>query len=184
MVNGPESDVHDSLAIGLAAVTKEDVQFIKVSDAGHRGGEPALHGLDGPLGIGLLVAAAGHAEERLEDVVTGQRGVPRVELAVTPLKDQRSNSFGVVPPDLLGHGGKELEGRDHPFEDGLGALEGQCDHERGVGVGPGGDEEGDGPAAVGEVDVDVAEVGLEATGQGGARGGRRSPEIVAGASAT
>jgi hypothetical protein len=68
----------------------------------------------------------------------------------------------IIPPDLLGYSRKELEGGDHPFEDGLGALKGQSDHERGVGIGPGGHEEGDAPAAVGEVDVDVAEVGLEA----------------------
>src|SRR5262249_12152368 len=52
-----EERLHDPLTLGLAALTKEDVQFIKIGDAGHRGGEPALHGLDGPLGVGLLVTA-------------------------------------------------------------------------------------------------------------------------------
>ena len=50
-----------------------------------------------------------------------------------------------------------------PFEDRLGALERQGQDEGGVGVGPGGDQERDEPAAVGEVDVDVAEVGFEAS---------------------
>src|SRR5512135_1503233 len=81
--------------------------------------------------------------------------------------------FWVIPPDLLGHGAVEREGRDHPFEDGLGALERQRDHERGVGVGPGGDEEGDEPAAVGEVDVDVAEIRLEALAREMAQGDER-----------
>jgi hypothetical protein len=98
----------------------------------------------------------------VEDVVPGQRGVPRVELTVAPLKDQRSHRFWIIPPDFLGYGAKELEGRDHAFEDRLGALEGERQHEGGVGVGPGGDEEGDELAAVGEVDVDVAEIGFEA----------------------
>ena len=56
---------------------------------------------------------------------------------------------------------EELEGGDHAFEDGLGAFEGQRENEGIVRVGPGGDEEGDGPAALGEVDVDVAEIGFE-----------------------
>ena len=63
----------------------------------------------------------------------------------------------------LGTRAEELEGGDHAFEDRLGALEGQGQDEGGVGVGPGGDEERDEPAAVGEVDVDVAEVGFEAS---------------------
>ena len=116
-----------------------------------------------PSASGFSLPRAGMQNRGLEDVVAGQRGVPRMELAVAPLKNQRSDSSWIIPPDLLGYGAEELEGRDHPFEDGLGALEGQREHERGVGVGPGGDEEGDEPATVGEVDVDVAEVGFEAT---------------------
>ena len=162
-------------------MTKEDVQFVEIGDAGHRGGEPALHGLDGPLGVGLLVAAGRHAEQGLEDVVTGQRGVPRMELAFAPLKDQRGDGPGIIPPDLLGHGAEELEGGDHAFEDGLGALEGQGEDEGGVGVGPGGDEEGDEPAAVGEVDVDVAEVGLEALAGEMAEGDEGLPMACGGA---
>ena len=102
--------------------------------------------------------------------MAGQRGVARVELAFAALEDQRGDGPGVVPPDLLGHGAEELEGRDHAFEDGLGALEGQGQDEGGVGVGPGGDQERDEPAAVGEVDVDVAEVGLEALAREMAQG--------------
>ena len=71
--------------------------------------------------------------------------------------------LGLSHQTSLGHAAEELEGGDHAFEDGLGALERQGQDEGGVGVGPGGDEERDGPAAVGEVDVDVAEVGLEAS---------------------
>ena len=120
-----------------------------------------MHGLDGALGVGLLVAAGRHAEERVEEVVAGQRGVARMELTVAPLEDQRSHSFGIVPPHFPGDGAEELEGRDHPFEDRLGALERQRQDEGGVGVGPGGDEEGDQASAVGEVDMDVTEIGFE-----------------------
>ena len=41
MVKGPKSDVHDPLALGLAAIAKEHVQFIEIGDARHRRGEPA-----------------------------------------------------------------------------------------------------------------------------------------------
>ena len=107
---------------------------------------------------------------RLEDVMAGQGRVARVDLAFAPLEDQRGDGPGVVPPDLPGHAAEELEGGDHAVEDGLGPLERQGQDERGVGVGPGGDEERDGPAAVGEVDVDVAEVGLEASAREMAQG--------------
>src|SRR5689334_2407723 len=84
-----------------------------------------------------------------------------MELALPPLQDGGGDGLGVVPPDLLGDATEELEGGDHAGEDRLGALERQRQDERRVGVGPGGDQERDGPAAVGEVDVDVTEVGLE-----------------------
>src|SRR5262249_55510857 len=48
------------------------------------------------------------------------------------------------------------------LEDRLGALARQGDDEGRVRVGPGGDEEGDEPPTIGEVDVDVSEIGLEA----------------------
>ena len=83
-------------------------------------------------------------------------------LAFASQEDQRGDGLGVVPPNLLGHGPEELEGRDHPFEDRLGALEGQRQDEGSVRVGPGRDQERHEPAAVGEIDVDVAEIGLEA----------------------
>ena len=70
--------------------------------------------------------------------------------------------LGLSHQTSLGTAAEELEGGDHPFEDGLGALERQRQDERGVGVGPGRDEERDEPATVGEIDVDVAEIGLEA----------------------
>lgn len=58
--------------LGLAAITKEYVQFVESGDLGHRGGEPLLHRLDGTLGVGLLVASGRHAEVGIEGVVAGQ----------------------------------------------------------------------------------------------------------------
>jgi hypothetical protein len=85
-----------------------------------------------------------------------------VELSLPAAEDQRRYRLGVVPPDLTGRSAEELQGADHAVEDGLGALGGQSEDERGVGVSPHGHQEGDEASAVGEVDVDVSEVGLEA----------------------
>ena len=84
-----------------------------------------------------------------------------MKLALPSQQDHGGDGLGVVPPDFLGDAAEELEGGDHAGEDRLGALEGQRQDERRVGVGPGGDQERHEPSAVGEVDVDVAEIGLE-----------------------
>jgi hypothetical protein len=132
-----------------------------VRDPWHGCGEPALDGFDGPLGIGLLLAASRHAELGVEEVVAGQRGVAGMELSLASLKDQRRDRLGVVPPQFLGDHLEELEGRDQALEDRLGALERERQDEGSVGTGPGGDEEGDRASAVGEVDLDVTEIGFE-----------------------
>ena len=93
--------------------------------------------------------------------MAGQRRVARLALAFSPQEDQGGDRPGVVPPDLLGHGPEEFKGRDHPFEDGLGAFKGQGQDEGSVGVGPGRDQERHEPATVGEIDVDVSEIGFE-----------------------
>jgi hypothetical protein len=56
----------------------------------------------------------------------------------------------------------KLEGRNHSLEDRFGAFERGCDHEEGVGVRPGGDEERDNRAPLGEGDIDMTEVGFKA----------------------
>ena len=160
-MNGPQQRPHDAIALGLAAIAKERVQFIVVRGEGHGRGEPLLNPFDGGLGVGLLIAACRRAEPGIEGVVTGQRRVSRIELAFPPLENQRGDGLGIVPPDFFGHGPKELEGRDHAFENRLGALEGQRQNERRVRVSPGRDQERYEPATIGEIDVDVTEVGFE-----------------------
>ena len=92
-----EERLHGPLTLGLAALAEKPVQLVEIGHSGHGGGQAALHGLDGPLGVGLLVAPRGHAATGVEDVVTGQRGVSRVELTFAPFEDQRGDRFGVVP---------------------------------------------------------------------------------------
>jgi hypothetical protein len=103
-------------------------------------------------------------------------GAAGVEVPFPAAEDQRGDRLGIVPPDLAGHGGEELQGADHAVEDGLGPLGGQGDHEGKVGVGPDGHQNGDEAAAVGEVDVDVSEVGLEAVARRRSRPRGGGPE--------
>ena len=131
-----------------------------VRTASSRGGRPWI--CDGPLGVGLLLAPSRHAEEEIEDVVAGQLGVAGMVPALASLEDERGNGPGVVPPDLLEDAAEELEGPDHAFEDRLRALEVESQNEGSVRVGPGRDQEGNLPPAIGEIDVDVAKIGLEA----------------------
>ena len=93
--------------------------------------------------------------------MAGHRRVARLALAFAPHQDQRGDGPGVVPPDFLGYRTEELEGGDHPFEDCLGTLEGEGQDERCVRVGPGRDQKRHEPATVGEIDVDMSEIGFE-----------------------
>jgi hypothetical protein len=47
------------------------------------------------------------------------------------------------------------------MQDRLGAFGRQSNSERAIGIGPGREQHGNEPAAVGEIDVDVTEVGFE-----------------------
>ena len=76
-------------------------------------------------------------------------------------EDLADDGRGVVPPDLVGRAAEEREGLDHAGQDRLGALSGHGHDEGVVGVGERRDEHRHQAAAVGEIDVDVAEVALQ-----------------------
>jgi hypothetical protein len=67
----------------------------------------------------------------------------------------------LVPPDFAWHTAEELEGFDHPGQDGLGSLGRQSDREGAVGIGPRGEQHRHPSAFLGEIDVDVPEIALE-----------------------
>jgi hypothetical protein len=73
----------------------------------------------------------------------------------------RHHGLGIVPPQFPRHATEERERLDQAMQDGLGAFGRQGNCERTIGVGPGREQHGHQPAAVGEIDVDVAEVGFE-----------------------
>ena len=77
------------------------------------------------------------------------------------LKDQGGDCFGVVPPDFLGGGAEELEGRDHASRIASVRSKGRASTKGCFGWARG-DEKWDLASAIGEVDGDVAEISLEA----------------------
>ena len=83
--------------------------------------------------------------------------------------------LGLSHQTSLGTQAEELEGVDHAFEDRLGAFEGERQHEGSVGVGPGRHEKGDQAPTVGELDVDMSEIGLEPPTRQVSQGDERLP---------
>ena len=159
--NGPDIDSTVRACSAQAEPAEIAVQLVEVGDPGDRGGEAALDRLDRALGVGFLVAVGRQAIAGIEDVVARQRGVAGMGLAAAPREDELGHGLGVVPPDLPGNGGEEVEGGHHAGQDGFGAFGGQREDERVVGVGPDGDEEGDLTSAIGKVDLNVPEIGFE-----------------------
>jgi hypothetical protein len=136
------------------------VQLGEITDTRHWRGPSSLQVLDPVLDVRLLVAAGRHAEQGLEVVVAGQGLVALVERSLATSEDLHGHGGRVVPPEFLGNAAKEREGFDQAVEDGFGTLGGQGDREGAIGERPGDDQHRNQPATVGEVDVDVAEIGL------------------------
>ena len=152
----------DALAVAQAAGAQVGVQFGQVGDPGHGRGPVALQVAHAPLDVRLLLGLPHHAEERLEGVVAGQGLVAVVEPALAADQQVRRHGARVIPPHFTRHTAEEGEGFDQAVQDRLGALGRHGDDEGAVGVRPGRQQHRDLAAAVGKVDVDVAEVGLEA----------------------
>ena len=76
------------------------------------------------------------------------------------LEDVDRHRLRVVPPQFDRHGSEERERFDHAVQDRLGPFRGQGDGQRCVRVTPGDDQDRNLPPTIGEVDVDVPEVGL------------------------
>jgi hypothetical protein len=93
--------------------------------------------------------------------VTGQCLVAVVEAALPADQQLRRHRARVVPPQLVRHTTEEGEGFDQAVQDRLGALARHGQRERTIGIRPGHQQHGDLAAAVGEIDVDVTEVGFE-----------------------
>jgi len=138
------------------------VQLRQVTHLRHGRGPVALQVAHAPFDVRLLLGLADQAEERCEGIVTGQSLVAFVEPACPTGQEVRRDGAGVVPPHFTRHTPKEDERFDQAVQDGLSALGRHGQGKGAVGVGPGGQQDGHLPAAIGEIDVDVAEVTLQA----------------------
>jgi hypothetical protein len=109
-------------AIFATAIAQIDIEFGQVLGVRHRCGPTSLQGLDAILHVRLLVAVGRHAKERLEDVVTGQGLVARMQLPLPAAEDRRRHGLGIVPPHFARHTAEELETLHHAFEDRFGTF--------------------------------------------------------------
>jgi hypothetical protein len=151
----------DAFAVTQAAGAQVRVQLGQVLDLGHGRGPVALQLANTAFDVRLLLRLANHAEARLESVVTDQGLIAIVELTLPADEQVRHHCLGIVPPQLARHATEERERLDQAMQDRLGAFGRQRDSEGAIGIGPGREQHGHQPAAVGEIDVDVAEVGFE-----------------------
>lgn len=137
------------------------IQLRQVADTRHRRGPVALQMANAALDVSLLLRPAHQTEQRREGIVTDQSLITLVQPAFAADKQLRRHRFGIVPPQLVGHAAIEGEGFDQAVQDGLGLLAGQGQGEGAVRVGPGRHQDRDETPAIGEIDVDVAEVALQ-----------------------
>ena len=150
----------DALLVALAAAAEMVVQLIKVAHFRHRRRPVALQVFYAILHVRLLIAPRRHAEQRLEVVMAGQRLIMLVQLPVAPLENRHGDRLGIVPPQFLGNAVEVREGFHRAVQNRFHLFAGQRDRERAVRPRPSNQEHRHLPAAFGEVDVDVAEVGF------------------------
>jgi hypothetical protein len=148
-------------AILGAAVAQIDIEFGQVLGVRHRRGPTSLQGFDAILHVRLLVAVGRHAKERLEDVVTGQDLIARMQLPLPAAEDRRRHGPGIVPPHFARHAAEELETLHHAFQDRFGTFARQGHGEGIIRVRPDQHEHRDLLSALGKVNVDVAEICFE-----------------------
>jgi len=94
--------------------------------------------------------------------VAGQRGVVRLQTTLSARQYIQSHRLRVVPPDLSRHVPEVVEAPRHAFENGFRALRWQRHRERIVRIRPDQDQHRNGPTAIRKVDVNLAEIGLDA----------------------
>lgn len=150
-----------ALAIAHAARTQMGIEFGQVFDLGHRRRPVTLQVPHAPFDVRLLLRPPHHAEQRLKCVMTRQRLVAVVELALPAGEDLRRHGARVIPPQLVRHTAEKGERLDQAVQDRLGPLRRQSDGERTVRVTPRHHQHRHLPPAIRKVHVDVPEVGFQ-----------------------
>jgi hypothetical protein len=151
----------DTVAVAQTTTPQVGVELGQVVHARHRRGPVLLQELHAPFHARLLLGPPHQTKERFKGVMTDQCLVAIVEPALPAHEQLRCHRLRVVPPQLARHATKEGEGLDQSVQDRLGAFTRQSQGERTIGVGPGHHQHRHLLAAIGEVDIDVAEVCFE-----------------------
>jgi len=152
---------HHMVPLGQSTRPQVRIQLGQIPHPGHRSGPVPLQVVHTVLHVGLLVAPCRHAEPRIEAVITGQGGVPLLELALAALQDGRGHGRRVIPPDLPGHTLKEGKALDHPRQNRLRLLAGQRHRKAKARVTPRQQQHRDPLSPLGKIHVDVPEVRLQ-----------------------
>ena len=113
------------------------------------------------LDVALLLRPTHQAEQRREGIVADQRLITLVQAAFAAGEQLRRHRLRVVPPQLVRHAAEKGKGFDQAVQDGLGAFRWQGQGERAIRVGPRRHQDRDQTPAVGEINVNMAEVALQ-----------------------
>ncbi len=150
------------LPVPLTAGAQVRVQLRQIAEPRNGRRPLALQQLHPVLDVRLLVAPRRQAEQGIEPVVAGQGLPPLVQLPLPTGEDRRGDRLGIIPPQFPGCAAEERQGLDRAVQDRLGLFARQRDHERGVRIGPGHQQDRNLAPAFWEVDPDMAEVALGA----------------------
>ncbi len=147
---------------GVAAAQEPGVERRDVVDRGDRREQVLAAPVDLALDVALLVAGAGVGVRRLEAVVGPH---PREQLGLGHLRPAPAPGSGrVVEDDPRGHAADVLEDVAQPLADALAGLAGEQLAEGHVREGEAQHEQVHPDGRPGDLDVDVAEIGLRLAG--------------------
>ena len=153
---------HPVVPLGHRARPQVGIQLGQVLHAGNRSRPVPLQIVYAVFHVGLLVAPRRHAEPRIKPIMTGQGRVPRLQPTPPAPQDRRGHRLGIIPPDLPGHTTEERKALDHARQNRLRLFARQRQRKTKARVTPRQQQHGHLPAAIREIDVDVAEVCFQA----------------------
>jgi hypothetical protein len=158
LTNRTGGAVASSLPFRTATRQQVRVQLVEVLRLGHRRRPASLKRLDAVLHVRLLVAPGRHTEQRLEHVMTGQRGITRMEPPLPAAQQGQGHRLRVVPPHFSRHAAEVLEAPNHAFQNRFRTLRRQGHGKGSVRIRPHQNQHRYGPTALGEIDVDLPKI--------------------------
>jgi hypothetical protein len=158
LANRTGGAVANPLPFRAATCQQVRVQLVEVLRLRHRRRPASLKCLDAVLHVRLLVAAGRHAEQRLEHVMTGQRGITRMEPPLAAAQQGQGHCLRVVPPHFSRHAAEVLEAPNHPLQNRFRTLRRQGHGKGSVRIRPHQNQHRYGTTALGEIDVDLPKI--------------------------